>query len=259
MHADYLAKLADAADDGDWRCALAIAISVAPPVRIADLVSAPLVALRVSRVAMHAGYGLNRELLRLFGREFGTAPVPAESFPPRLCDAAFTEGRRRLHEALDTARWCDVAAFLHLLLLLPAATSTRAEHLMSDVGAIVQRLNEEQQDCLNAPMWTPWQKNASAPALESIPRLFSIVAQSDYYPELARHFLCELLAHAEKPILQRLDAATVLIAWPELMRLVQNRSERRALTESAREWLDRATALDPEPYAPDEFDTGENS
>ncbi len=259
MHADYLAKLADAAEDGDWRCALAIAISLSPPIKVAELVSAPLIALRLSRVAMHAGYALNRELVRLFSHEFETTPVPVESFPPRLCETVFTAARRRLHESLEMARWCDAAAFLHLLLLLPAATSTRKEHLISDLSAIVNRMADEQQDRLDAPMRTPWQKNTPAPALDSIPRLFSIVAQSDYYPELARCFLLELLAHAEKPILQRIDSATVLIAWPDLMRLVQNRSDRRALTESAREWLERATALDPEPYAPEEFDDGENS
>lgn len=259
MHADYLDKLANAADDGDWRCALAIAISVAPPVRITDLVSAPLIALRVSRVAMHAGYALNRELLRIFGPELGPTPVPAESFPPRLCDAVFADARRQMHEAFDAARWCDAGAFLHLLLLLPAATATRSESLSSDLSAIIQRLNDEQQDHLNAPLWNPWQKKAPSPALESIPRLFSIIAQSDYYPELALQFLRALLEHAEKPILQRLDATFVLIAWPELMQLVKNRSDRRNITESALEWLERVTTLDPELYAPEDFDEGENS
>ena len=41
--------------------------------------------------------------------------------------------------------------------------------------------------------------------------------------------------------------------------MVQNRSDRRGTTESALEWLARATALDPEPYAPGEFDEGEDS
>ncbi len=259
MHADYLEKMADAAEDGDWRRALALATSMAPLVKIDDIVSTPMVALRVSRVAMHASYGLNRELLRLFSRELGSTPATVESFPPQLCDAMFTGGRRRLHDALEADRWADAAAFLQLLLLLPAANSTRAEVLKSDMIAIIQRMNDEQAACLNAPLRAPWQRNEPPPAVRSIPRLVGVVAQSEYFPELAYHFLCALLANAERPILQTLDAATVLLAWPELMRLIQDRSASRAMTESAREWLQRATALDPEPYAPDEFDEGENS
>lgn len=83
MHADYLAKLADAAEDGDWRCALAIAISLSPPVKVAELVSAPLIALRLSRVAMHAGYALNRELVRLFRHEFRPVRLSSWTRPAR--------------------------------------------------------------------------------------------------------------------------------------------------------------------------------
>lgn len=250
MDAKLIRRITDAVEDGEWRQALAIAHGLAPS-NVEALVGDALLSMRLTRVAFHAGVGLNTELIRVFGKSIGAANLTPATFPELFSARVSALCIERFKRAVSDDDWGQASEMLRVTTRLPSLNRTQYDETSALVGYFVARVQTLHNDALESgykPSNTPNQLMC----FEYIPIVFRVLTCSEYYPKLSEKYLASIFRFADYPILRRLDAHFILIAWPELVALFQDRSALKGFSEAAADWLCRAIVLDPEPYSADE-------
>lgn len=257
-----LDAVSEAAAQGDWRKAVALVRAEPGVLTLPELCERPQQAVAIAWTAFHGACGFNEELARLLAPAVQPHAKEAE-FPTRLSDAVFEEGLGRWRLAIHMRNAEVVVDWGLALAMLVGATSTRESRLKAGLDELVTMLEAVQTQALQAipeaermsPRSSYRTRRFTGPrgpfALPA--RMYQALAQSDFYPELAARFLRQVLCIAQWPILQHMDTFLVLVAWGDLMDLVNDPAALGNLPPVPGMWLRKAVMLDPEPFAPGEF------
>lgn len=269
MTTSFLDAVNTAVAEGNWHKAVVAMRARRDLLSVSDVSLDPIHAITLAWSSFHGGLGFNRELARLAAPVVRPDARKESDFARRLSDAIFAEGLVCLRAAIRAENSNQIMQWAFSLAMLVGATDEREASLRVHLGVLIELLGVAQ----NRVLQTVWRGESSGgddqpttpPPIARHPlfalpvRLYHGLAQSDFYPELARHLLRQTLLIADWPILQHMDSVLVLLARDHLLEIVNDRSALSDMPEGAALWLRMAVLIDPDPLAPGESDEGSAS